>query len=103
VTGILDVSKKTTVIRLRWPVVLICSYLLIHSSGDWVSPTILHSLLVLYLLSNGSLYFINEKLFDSTYFYIPLVLFDTLALTASLMFSSTKSMFVSSAGTFLDR
>jgi len=87
VTGILDVSKKTTVIRLRWPVVLICSYLLIHSSGDWVSPTILHSLLVLYLLSNGSLYFINEKLFDSTYFYIPLVLFDTLALTASLIVS----------------
>lgn len=86
-TGILDAPKKTTVIRLRWPVVLICSYLLIHSRGGWFSPALLHSFIFLYLMSNGALYFVREKLFDSTFFYIPLVLFDTFALTASLVVS----------------
>ena len=86
-TGILDAPKKTTVIRLRWPVVLICSYLLIHSNGGWFSSEALHGFLGLYLLSNGGLYFVREKLFDSPYFYIPLVLFDTFALTASLILS----------------
>jgi len=86
-TGILDAPKKTTVIRLRWPVVLICSYLLIHSRGEWFSPALLHSFIFLYLMSNGALYFVREKLFDSTFFYIPLVLFDTFALTASLVVS----------------
>ena len=86
-TGILDAPKKTTVIRLRWPVVLICSYLLIHSQGEWFPVAILHSFLILYIMSNGVLYFVDEKLFDSTFFYIPLVLFDTFALTVSLIFS----------------
>jgi signal transduction histidine kinase len=86
-TGIFDTPKKTTVIRLRWPVVLICSYLIIHSTGPWFSPVVLHTLLVLYLISNAVLYFVREQLFDSSYFYIPLVLFDTFALTASLIVS----------------
>jgi len=87
VTGILDAPKKTTVIRLRWPVVLICSYLLIHATAPWFSPVVLQTLLILYLISNGVLYFVREQLFDSSYFYVPLVLFDTFALTASLIIS----------------
>lgn len=85
--GFFDVPKKATVIRLRWPVVIICSYLLLHSRGEWFSPIIVHGFLVLYLSSNAALYFIDENLFDSSYFYIPLVIFDTLSLTGSLIVS----------------
>jgi len=43
--------------------------------------------LLLYLLSNAALYWVEEKLFCSSYFYAPLVLFDTFFLTASLSLS----------------
>ena len=85
--GIFDVPKKITVIRLRWLVVIICSYLLISSEGTWISPSALHGFIFAYALSNVTLYFLNESLFDSSYFYSPLVVFDTIFVTASLVLS----------------
>ena len=38
-------------------------------------------------MSNTALYLVDEKLFDSSYFYVPLVLLDTFSVTASLMVS----------------
>jgi len=87
VTGILEAPKKTTVIRLRWPVVLICSYLLVNAPEHWLPAAFLHAFLVLYIVSNVVLYFLHERYFEPSYFYIPLVIFDTLVLTASLMVS----------------
>ncbi|NIO11967.1 MAG: GHKL domain-containing protein [Deltaproteobacteria bacterium] len=86
-TGILEAPKKTTVIRLRWPVVIICSYLLANAPGEWLPTGYYHVFLVFYILSNCSLYFVPERYFDSIFFYIPLVIFDTFVLTSSLMVS----------------
>ena len=85
--GIFEVPKKITVIRLRWLVVIICSYLLISSEGTWLSPTSVHAFILIYVLSNFVLYWVEDSLFDSSYFYSPLVIFDTLFVTASLVIS----------------
>ena len=55
--GILDVPKKLTVIRLRWLVVIICSYLLLSSHGTWVAPAFVNSFILFYIASNLALYF----------------------------------------------
>ncbi len=85
--GIFDVPKKITVIRLRWLVVIICSYLLVSSQGTWLSQTSVHGFIFIYALSNFVLYWIKDGLFDSSYFYSPLVIFDTVFVTASLVIS----------------
>jgi len=85
--GIFDVPKKITVIRLRWLVIIICSYLLLFSPGAWLSAGAVHGFILLYVLTNAVLYFLDDSLFDSTYFYSPLVIFDTLFVTASLVMS----------------
>ncbi|MBI2988526.1 MAG: GAF domain-containing protein [Deltaproteobacteria bacterium] len=85
--GLFDVPKKITVIRLRWLVVIICSYLLLSSEGTWLSPTSVHGFIFIYVLSNMVLYWVEDSLFDSSYFYSPLVVFDTLFVTASLVLS----------------
>lgn len=85
--GIFDVEKKITVIRLRWLVVIICSYLLLSSQSNWLSLNAIHGLILFYLLTNTALYFVEERFFDSSYFYSPLVVFDTLFVTGSLVIS----------------
>ncbi|MBI2089601.1 MAG: hypothetical protein HYT78_12830 [Deltaproteobacteria bacterium] len=80
-----DVSRKSTVIGLRWPVVIVCAYLLLYSPSPWLSPTTSHFLLLLYVLSNAVLHRLDERLFDAPLFYIPLVMFDTLFLTTSMI------------------
>src|SRR3989338_4527997 len=76
-----------TVLRLRWLVVIICSYLLITSQGTWLAPTSVHAFIFVYIFSNIALYWVEETLFDSSYFYSPLVIFDTIFVTASLVIS----------------
>lgn len=85
VQGMFEVSRKSTVIGLRWPVVIVCAYLLLYSPSPWLSPTTSHFLLLLYVLSNAVLHRLDEPLFDAPLFYIPLVLFDTLFLTTSMI------------------
>ena len=85
--GIFEVPKKITVIRLRWLVVIICSYLLLTSQGTWLAPASVHGFILIYVLSNFVLYWIEDRLFDSSYFYSPLVIFDTIFVTASLVMS----------------
>ena len=88
--GIFAVPKKTAIIRLRWPVVIICSYLLLYSRGGSLDPIMIYGLLF-YVLSNAALYLVDEKLFSSSYFYAPLVIFDTLFITATMAFSGQLS------------
>jgi len=85
--GLFETSKKVTVIRLRWLIVIISSYLLVFPYDAWVAPALIRGFILFYLLTNVALYFVEENLFDSSYFYSPLVIFDTLFVTASLVIS----------------
>ncbi|MBI3060054.1 MAG: sensor domain-containing diguanylate cyclase [Deltaproteobacteria bacterium] len=86
VSGIFDAPKKAMIIRLRWPVVIICSYLLLFSTEGWLDPVAAYALLF-YMLSNTALYLVDEELFSSAYFYTPLVIFDTLFIAATMALS----------------
>src|SRR5262245_60772004 len=86
-----EVAKKDTVIRLRWPLVILSSYLLYYIPNEWLTPTQVQALLILYLLSHTTLYFLADELFDSPYFYGPLLLFDTAVLVIVLSASGTAS------------
>ncbi|MGE5216209.1 MAG: hypothetical protein ACM3SP_04295, partial [Chloroflexota bacterium] len=77
-----DAAKKDTVIRLRWPLVILSSYLLYYTPNEWLTPTQVQAILILYLLSHTTLYFLADDIFDSRYFYGPLLLFDTIVLVA---------------------
>jgi signal transduction histidine kinase len=81
---VFDAAKKDTVIRLRWPLVILSSYLLYYTPSAWLTPNQVQAVLILYLLSHSTLYFLADDLFDSPYFYGPLLVFDTLVLAAVL-------------------
>src|SRR5918992_5180317 len=83
--GILDGPKKLTVIRLRWLVIITCAYLLLTTPTNFLSTTLLHVSVLLYIATDVCLYFVNDAAFNSSYFYSPIVVFDTLAITASLV------------------
>jgi signal transduction histidine kinase len=76
---------KASIILLRWPVVLICSYLLLFPSGEYLSAAILNTFVVLFVISNVAINFLDDSLFTSWSFYYPLVIADTIVLTLSLM------------------
>jgi signal transduction histidine kinase len=86
-----DAAKKDTVIRLRWPLVILSSYLLYYTPSEWLTPTQVQAVLILYLLSHSTLYFLADDLFDSPYFYGPLLVFDTIVLGAVLSTTGTAS------------
>ena len=86
-----DAAKKDTVIRLRWPLVILSSYLLYYNPNEWLTPTQVQAVLILYLLSHTTLYFLADDLFDSRYFYGPLLLFDTIVLAAVVSTVGTAS------------
>lgn len=91
VDRLFDAAKKDTVIRLRWPLVILSSYLLYYLPNEWLSPAQVQVILILYLLSHSTLYFLADELFDSRYFYGPLLVFDTVVLMAVLSSSGAAS------------
>lgn len=76
---------KLSVILIRWPVVIICTYLLLYPSLDLVPLWFSYAAVVLYIASNVGLYFFPEERFASYSFYYPLVSGDTVVLTLSLV------------------
>ncbi len=82
-----EAAKKTTVIQLRWPLVILCCYLLLYSPNTLLTPTQTHLILLFYILTNATLYLVAEESFESPYFYGPLLFFDTVFLAAALAFS----------------
>lgn len=76
---------KASIILLRWPVVLVCSYLLLFPSGESFSAAILHTFVVFFVVSNVVINFLDDSWFTSWSFYYPLVIADTIVLTLSLM------------------
>ncbi|HZA53915.1 MAG TPA: HAMP domain-containing sensor histidine kinase [Candidatus Udaeobacter sp.] len=81
----LAMPTKPSVILIRWPVVIICSYLLLYPSVELVPPWVLNFFILVYLASNVALYFVHEERFASSSFYSPLVVADTVVLTVSLV------------------
>lgn len=79
--------RTETVKRLRWPLIILSSYLLFYTPNDWLSEPQVHAVLALYLLSHSTLFFLADELFDSDYFSGPLLLFDLLALAAVVSIS----------------
>jgi signal transduction histidine kinase len=63
--------------------VILSCFLLVYSPASWLTSNQTQAILIFYVLANATLYFVTEKLFDSPYFYGPLLLFDTLFLAAA--------------------
>lgn len=76
---------KASIILLRWPVVLVCSYLLLFPAGEYLSATILNAFVVLFVISNVTINVLDDSWFTSWSFYYPLVIADTIVLTLSLI------------------
>ena len=81
----LGLALKPSVILIRWPVVIICTYLLLYPSVNHVPALVSYGLVLLYIASNVALYLVSEDRFLSWAFYYPLVIADTIVLTMSLV------------------
>ena len=91
VERLFDAAGKDMVIRLRWPLVILSSYLLYYAESPSLTPVQLQALLMLYLLSHAALYFVADERFASPYFCAPLLLFDTLVLLVVLEISGASA------------
>ena len=78
-------GPKSSVILVRWPVVIVCSYMLLSSSTKTVAPIPLYLFVLLYVASNVALRYVADARFQRSSFYVPLVIADTAVLTASLV------------------
>ena len=76
---------KPSVILIRWPVVIICSYLLLYPSVEMIPAYLISAFILVYIFSNVALYFVSEDRFAASSFYYPVVIADTLVLTLSLI------------------
>jgi signal transduction histidine kinase len=81
----LAMPTKPTVIMIRWPVIIICSYLLLDPKTPFVPVLLVSALIFLYVASNIALYCVDEGRFESSRFYTPLVVGDTAILTLALV------------------
>jgi signal transduction histidine kinase len=81
----LGMPVKATVVLIRWPVVIVCAYLLLYPSFHYIPPPVLYGFILVYVASNVALYFIGEEHFSSPSFYYPIVVSDTIVLTLSLI------------------
>jgi len=83
-TGMI-LPSKSTIILIRWPVVLISCSLVLFRAEPISLSFIVHLAVGLYALSNICLYFVDESRFHKLKFNVWLIALDTVVLTASLM------------------
>lgn len=76
---------KSTVILIRWTVVIVCSYLIIHRAESAISNDLLNLLVALYMATNVILYSIKEEMFRRPAFHSSLLVLDTFVITISLI------------------
>jgi signal transduction histidine kinase len=76
---------KQSVILLRWPLVIVCAYLLLFPLEDYLPALLTNSIVVVYISSNVGLYFVGEEKFATWAFYYPIIVADTIILTVSLL------------------
>jgi len=84
-----NLPVKSTVVLIRWPVVLISSSLIFYRSDALQMPAFLDAFVIFYALSNVGLYFVDESAFRNLKFNVLLVGVDTLVLTGSLIINGT--------------
>ena len=72
-------------ILVRWPVVIVCSYMLLAPSTKMVAPVLLYLFALLYVASNVALRYVTDARFERSSFYTPLVIADAVVLTVSLV------------------
>lgn len=80
----LGMPIKPSVILLRWPVVIVCAYLVLYPAISYLPAVISHVFIIVYVASNVALYFVAEEKFASWSFYYPFVVSDTIVLTLAL-------------------
>lgn len=85
VKSIFDAPKKTTIIRLRWLVITVASYLLLFAQDTLLSLDLVHAFVLLYIATNACLYSLEAISFDSLRFLSVLVFVDTLLLSFALI------------------
>jgi diguanylate cyclase (GGDEF)-like protein len=83
--SIFDAPKKPTIIRLRWLVVTIASYVSLFSQETLLAQELVQSFVLFHILTNVCLYSVDKSRFESLRFVAPVVLFDTFALSFSLI------------------
>lgn len=76
---------KSTIVLIRWPVVIISCYLVLYRTEELLPNYIFEALVLLYIASNLALYFVRENYFHQPAFYASVVLLDTIVLTLSLI------------------
>jgi signal transduction histidine kinase len=81
----LGMPIKASVVLIRWPVVIVCAYLLLYPSFHYIPQPVLYGFILVYVVSNVVLYFIDDEYFSSPTFYYPIVVSDTVVLTLSLI------------------
>jgi signal transduction histidine kinase len=84
-----NLPVKSTVVLIRWPVVLISSSLILYRGDALQVPPFLDVFVIFYALSNVGLYFVDESVFRNLKFNVLLVGVDTLVLTGSLIINGT--------------
>ena len=88
----LGLPLKPSIILIRWPVVIIASYLLLYPATRYLPESFFHAFILLYVISNVALYFLDDPWFGSWSFYYPLVITDTLVLTMSLIINGRAAL-----------
>jgi diguanylate cyclase (GGDEF)-like protein len=84
-SSVLDAPKKPSIIRLRWIVVGIAAYLLLSCQKTLLPQNFVHGFALFYVITNVALYGVNRRAFESIGLFGTLVIFDTLALSFSLI------------------
>ena len=82
--AVLNAPKKQTIIRLRWLVITVSSYLLLFTHETLLSADFIHVFVLLYVATNLSLYGLDAQSFESIAFPAALVFADTIALSFAL-------------------
>jgi diguanylate cyclase (GGDEF)-like protein len=83
--SVFDAPKKQTIIRMRWLVITVASYLLLFAQETLLSVDLIHAFVLLYVSTNVSLYSLELRSFDSVRFLATLVFADTVALSFALI------------------
>ena len=76
--------NKHTIIQLRW-IVILASASLLASRNNLPAATLVYAFAVFHILTNVSLYFLPQQTVTSQRVFSSLVIFDTLALSLSLI------------------
>ena len=76
--------NKQTIIQLRW-IVILASASLLASRNNLPASTLVYAFAVFHILTNASLYFLPQQTVTSQRVFSSLVIFDTLALSFSLI------------------